>query len=147
MAFEFAADLVCSNTRTCKGIHGSVRWSAITSALAAGNGGRTLFYQSEASYDVPNQGAWMNGGVNGFASCKVGNGVTTHAASGLGVYCYFSTNGGVKLNSAIEAPTAAGVQLRNMLSLSLGGVGEITHVLNSRGGAANGASNSAHLAQ
>jgi hypothetical protein len=34
-----------------------------------------------------------------------------------------------------------------MLSLSLGGVGEITHVLNSRGSAANASSNSAHLAQ
>jgi hypothetical protein len=112
-----------------------------------GSGGRTLFYQSEAPYDVPNQGAWMNGGVNGFASYKVASGVTTHNASGLGVYCYFSTNNGVKLASAIEAPTASGVQMRNMLSLSLGGVGEITHVLNSRGNAANASSNSAHLAQ
>ncbi|MDP9124829.1 MAG: coagulation factor 5/8 type domain-containing protein, partial [Pseudomonadota bacterium] len=112
-----------------------------------GNGGNTLFYQSEAPYDVPNQSSWMNSGVNGFASYKVANGVTTHNASGQGVYCYFSTNSSVKLNSAIEAPTVSGVQLRNMLSLSLGGVGEITHVLNSRGGAANASSNSAHLAQ
>ena len=112
-----------------------------------GNGGRTLFYQSEAPYDVPSQGAWTNNGVNGFASYKVASGVTTHDASGLGVYCYFSTNNSVKLNSAIEAPTVAGVQLRDMLSLSLGGVGEITHVLNSRGGAANASSNSAHLGQ
>jgi hypothetical protein len=112
-----------------------------------GSGGRTVFYQSEAPYDVPNQGAWTNGGVNGFASYKVASGVTTHNASGLGVYCYFSTNNSVKLASAIEAPTASGVQMRNMLSLSLGGVGEITHVLNSRGGAANASSNSAHLGQ
>jgi len=45
-------------------------------------------------------------------------------------------NGGgdVLLN---DTPTVAGVQFQHMMSLSLGGVGEITHVLNSRGGAAN----------
>jgi hypothetical protein len=112
-----------------------------------GNGGRVYFYQSEAPYDVPNQGAWMDGGVSGYASYKVADGVSTHQAWGLGVYCYFSTNRAVKLNSAIEAPTAGGVQFQHMMTLSLGGVGEITHVLNSRGGAANASSNSAHLAQ
>ena len=111
------------------------------------NGGRVYFYQSEAPYDVPNQASWMNGGVNGYASYKVGSSVTTHQAWGLGVYCYFSANNSVKLYSAIEAPIGTGVQLHDMLSLSLGGIGEITHVLNSRGGAANASSNSAHLAQ
>ena len=111
------------------------------------NGGRVYFYQSEAPYDVPNQASWMNGSVNGYASYKVGSSVTTHQAWGLGVYCYFSANNSVKLYSAIEAPIGTGVQLHDMLSLSLGGIGEITHVLNSRGGAANASSNSAHLAQ
>jgi len=39
------------------------------------------------------------------------------------------------------------MQLHDLLLLSPGGFGEITHVLNARGGAANGSSKSAHLAQ
>jgi hypothetical protein len=113
-----------------------------------GNGGRVYFYQSEAPYDVPTQSGWMgDGGVNGFASYKVANSVTSHEAWGLGVYCYFSTNPGIKLHSAIEAPTHGGVQFHNMTTLSLGGVGEITHVLNNRGNAANSQSVVARLAQ
>ncbi|HEX5685820.1 MAG TPA: RICIN domain-containing protein [Ideonella sp.] len=113
-----------------------------------GNGGRVYFYQSEAPYDVPTQSGWIgDGGVNGFASYKVANSVTSHEAWGLGVYCYFSTNPGIKLHSAIEAPTPAGVQFHNMTTLSLGGVGEITHVLNNRGNAANSQSVVARLAQ
>ena len=113
-----------------------------------GNGGRVYFYQSEAPYDVPTQSGWMgDGGVNGFASYKVANSVTSHEAWGLGVYCYFSTNPGIKLHSAIEAPTPGGVQFHNMTTLSLGGVGEITHVLNNRGNAANSQSVVARLAQ
>jgi hypothetical protein len=113
-----------------------------------GNGGRVYFYQSEAPYDVPNQSGWMgDGGVNGYASYKLANGVTSHEAWGLGVYCYFSTNPGIKLNSAIEAPTPGGVQFHNMTTLSLGGVGEISHVLNNRGNAANSQSVVARLAQ
>ena len=122
MVIESAASHACSNTRTCKGIRG-------------------------APYDVPNQASWMNGSVDGHASYKVDGGVTTPPAWGPGVYGCFSTNNGVKLDSAIEAPTVARVQLHDMLSLSLGGAGEITHLLNSRGGAANASSNSAHLAQ
>jgi len=113
-----------------------------------GNGGRTYFYQSEAPYDVPDQAAWMAGSTNGYASYKVASGVTTHQAWGLGVYCFFSTNPSVKLNSAIEAPTPAGVQFHDMTTLALGGgVGEIDHVLNARGASTRNASNSAHLAQ
>ncbi|MES2353731.1 MAG: coagulation factor 5/8 type domain-containing protein [Pseudomonadota bacterium] len=101
-----------------------------------GNGGRVYFYQSEIPYDVPNQQSWMNGGVNGFASYKVGNSVTTHEAWGLGIYCYFSSNPSVKLENAIEAPRTPGVKFHNMTTVSLGGVGEITHVYNYNGNAA-----------
>lgn len=105
-----------------------------------GNGGKVYFYQSEAPYDVPNQASWMNGSVNGYASYKVGNTVTTHEAHGLGIYCFFDTNPAVKLQSAIETPDDAtglnGVVIQDMTTVSLGGVGEITHVINKRGDAA-----------
>jgi hypothetical protein len=98
-----------------------------------GNGGRTFFYQSEMPYDVPNNGGWTpGGGVQGYASYKVGSGVTSHQAWGLGVYCFFSTNPGVVADRAIEVPTS-GTTLRDMVTVSLGGTGTINHVVNNSG--------------
>ncbi|WP_155893449.1 discoidin domain-containing protein [Cystobacter fuscus] len=102
-----------------------------------GNGGRVYFYQSEIPYDVPNQGSWMskNGTVNGFASYKVADTVTTHEAWGLGVYSYFR-DAAVKSENAIEAPNVQGVKFHNMTTIWLNGVAgsEITHVINGLGG-------------
>jgi hypothetical protein len=112
-----------------------------------GNGGRVYFYQSEIPYDVPSQGVWKAGGTNGFASYKVGAGVTQHEAWGLGVYCFFSANPSVKLESAIEAPSTPGVKFHHIVTVSLGGKGEITHPVNKTGGAANGSSGIAHVGQ
>lgn len=98
-----------------------------------GENGQVYFYQSEAPYDVPSQWNWMNGGINGFASYKVGDHVTHHKAIGLGIYCFFNVDSSVKLNSAIEAPSGPGIQFNHITSVSLGGVGEITHVVNSQG--------------
>jgi hypothetical protein len=51
-----------------------------------GNGGRVYFYQSEDPYDPPDQVSWTSGaGVNGWASYKVADSVTSHEAWGLGV--------------------------------------------------------------
>ncbi len=112
-----------------------------------GNGGRVYFYQSEIPYDVPSQGAWMNGSTNGFASYKVASTVTSHEAWGLGIYCFFSANSSVRLASAIEAPSAPGVKFHHIVTVSLGGRGEITHLVNAIGAAANAADTVAHLNQ
>ncbi|MEZ0211033.1 MAG: adenylyl cyclase [Methylophilus sp.] len=98
-----------------------------------GENGEVYFYQSEAPYDVPKQESWMNGNVNGFASYKVAEHVTHHKAIGMGVYCFFNDNTSVKLNSAIEAPVGPGIQFSHVTSVSLGGTGEITHVINDLG--------------
>ncbi|OJH42334.1 hypothetical protein BON30_03780 [Cystobacter ferrugineus] len=102
-----------------------------------GNGGRVYFYQSEIPYDVPNQASWMskNGTVNGFASYKVADTVTTHEAWGLGVYSYFR-DAAVKSENAIEAPNVQGVKFHNMTTIWLNGTAgsEITHVINGLGG-------------
>ncbi|MDB5769408.1 MAG: carbohydrate binding module family protein [Collimonas fungivorans] len=114
-----------------------------------GNGGRVYFYQSELPYDVPNQSSWMNGSKNGYASYKVADSVTSHQAWGVGIYCYFSSNNSVKLGSAIEVPAAGlnGAMIHNMTTVSLGGVGEITHVINQYGNSANSAANVVRLGQ
>jgi hypothetical protein len=59
--------------------------------------------------------------------------VTHHKAIGMGVYCFFNDNTSVKLNSAIEAPVGPGIQFSHVTSVSLGGTGEITHVINDLG--------------
>ncbi|WKB55417.1 RICIN domain-containing protein [Eleftheria terrae] len=105
--------------------------------LWRGERGQLYFYQSEIPYDVPSQAAWMNNGANGFASYKVADDVTEHAAWGLGIYCFFQANPSLKLGNAIEAPQRPGVRFHNMTTVSLGGVGEITHIINGRGDTVN----------
>ncbi|MFI5910671.1 ricin-type beta-trefoil lectin domain protein [Dactylosporangium sp. NPDC051541] len=102
-----------------------------------GNNGRTYFYQNEMPYDPPNQAAFMNGGTQGWAAYKVADSVTTHEAWGLGSYCYFNVNPGVVAAHAFEAPVKAGVKFHDMVTVSLGGTGTISHVINNTGAAVN----------
>ncbi|MEU6366964.1 RICIN domain-containing protein [Streptomyces sp. NPDC046931] len=111
-----------------------------------GNGGRTYFYQNEMPYDPPNQAAWMNGSVQGYAAYKVANSVTSHEAYGLGSYCYFNANPGVTAEHAFEVPGTPGVRFHDMVTVSLGGTGTIRHVINDRGGPSNASTNVANLA-
>jgi hypothetical protein len=100
-----------------------------------GNGGETIFFQNEMPYDPPNQAAWMNGSSDGYAAYEVGPSVTTHQAYGLGSYCYFNVNPAVVADHAFEAPNTSGVKFHDILTVSLGGVGVIEHVINSTGAA------------
>ncbi|RCH70272.1 coagulation factor 5/8 type domain-containing protein [Streptomyces sp. SDr-06] len=110
-----------------------------------GNGGRTYFFQNEMPYDPPGQAAWMNGSTRGYDAYKVADGVTSHEAWGLGSYCYFSADPSVVADRAFEAPTAPGVRFHDMVTVSLGGTGTISHVINNSGGPSNSASNVANL--
>ncbi|GHF65731.1 hypothetical protein FHX82_006076 [Amycolatopsis bartoniae] len=97
-----------------------------------GQNGRTIFFQNEMPYDVPNQASW-NSGVNGYAAYKVGSGVTSHEAWGLGSYCYFNVNPSVNAYHAFEVPNASGVRFHSLLTVSLNYQGTITHVINDTG--------------
>jgi hypothetical protein len=99
-----------------------------------GNGGRVYFYQSELPYDPPSQAAWQHGGVNGYASYKVADTVTTHEAWGLGIYCVFYA-APVLAENAIETPSAPGVKLHHMVTIRLSGRPNsgISHVINGQG--------------
>ena len=99
-----------------------------------GQNGKTIFFQNEMPYDVPNQAAWMNPqGFNGYAAYKVGSNVTTHEAWGLGSYCFFNVNPSVNSYHAFEVPNTSGVRFHDALTVSLGNVGTITHVINDTG--------------
>ncbi|KUN16443.1 coagulation factor 5/8 type domain-containing protein [Streptomyces corchorusii] len=110
-----------------------------------GNGGRTYFFQNEMPYDPPNQAAWMNGSTQGYAAYKVADSVTSHQAYGLGSYCYFNVNPSVTAARAIEAPNNPNVRFTSMVTVSLGGTGTISHVVNNTGGPSNATTNVANL--
>lgn len=99
-----------------------------------GNGGKTYFYQSEIPYDVPDQASWMShdGTVNGYASYKVADDVTSHEAWGLGIYA-FHRDAVIDANSVIEVPAAEGVTINNACSVVLSGNPGIAHIINEFG--------------
>ncbi|WP_420544228.1 hypothetical protein [Streptomyces malaysiensis] len=68
----------------------------------------------------------MNGNTRGYAAYKVGSNVTSHEAWGL-------------------VSTATGVRFHHMVTVSLGGTGTISHVINNTGGPSNSGSNVANL--
>ena len=98
-----------------------------------GNGGRVYFYQSEMPYDPPSQDAWRHGTVNGYASYKVADTVTTHEAWGLGVYS--------RLPGQRVSPTTPSRRPRRRASRCTtwsrsvwAAAGGINHVINGQGG-------------
>ncbi len=100
-----------------------------------GQGGKTIFFQNEMPYDVPNQASWnAPSGVAGYAAYKVGANVTSHEAWGLGSYCFFDTNPAVSSYHAFEVPNTSGVRFHSLLTVSLNYRGTITHVINDTGG-------------
>jgi hypothetical protein len=102
-----------------------------------GQHGRTVFFQNEMPYDPPNQAAWRTG-ANGYAAYKVADGVTSHEAWGVGSYCYFNVDPSIVADRGFEVPKTSGVVFHDLLTVSLGGNGVITHVVNTTGGPAQG---------
>lgn len=104
-----------------------------------GNGGETIFYQSELPYDPPSQSAWMDGSANGYPSYVVSNSVTTHQGYGMGVYSYFNQGLNIIDDNAIVVPNTTGVVMHDLLTvfLSTSGSGQITHVIDNTGNVSN----------
>ena len=104
-----------------------------------GNGGETIFYQSELPYDVPSQSAWKDGAANGYPSYVVANSVTTHQAWGIGVYSFFNQGLNIIDDNAILVPNTTGVVMHDLLTvfLSKQGFGQITHVIDNTGNVSN----------
>lgn len=100
-----------------------------------GNGGRVVFYPSEIPYDPPDQASWRSAsGVDGWASYKVADSVTSHEAWGLGIYSVF-TNPNVLLTRAVEVPNTASVKFHHLTTVNLTNNGGISNVIDNTGGA------------
>jgi len=102
-----------------------------------GENGATIMFQNEMPYDPPDQASWSHDGINGFASYKVAEDVRSHQGWGLGAYCFFEVNPSIVNAHAFEVPNSPGVQFHDLVTVSLGGVGTIEHVINDTGGTAN----------
>ncbi len=99
-----------------------------------GDRGRTYFYQSEIPYDPPDQASYTSApGTNGWASYKVADSVGDHEAWGLGIYSVFR-HPDVVLSRAIEVPRKPGVRFHHMITVALDDKGEITNVIDDKGG-------------
>ncbi len=110
-----------------------------------GNWGRVYFYQSELPYDPPSQAAWAHDGVNGWASYKVADSVTSHEAYGLGIYAVFIDCFNISCFNAIEAPTnSQQVNLHDLITVYIdghtsgGGTSTFDHVINGTGATLSG---------
>jgi hypothetical protein len=101
-----------------------------------GNGGQTIFYQSELPYDPPSQGAWTDGTANGYPSYVVSNSATTHQAYGLGIYSFFNQGINIIEDNAMTVPNN-GTAIHDVGTVFLSGSGQITHVINGQGATVN----------
>jgi hypothetical protein len=102
-----------------------------------GNGGETIFYQSELPYDPPSQSAWMDGSANGYPSYVVSPQVTTHQAYGVGIYSFFDLGVYITEDNAMTVPDTSGVTVYDTGTVFLNGTGQITHVINGVGATAD----------
>ncbi len=106
-----------------------------------GNGGETIFYQSELPYDPPSQAAWSSvtpdGVVNGYPSYAVAPSVNTHTAYGLGIYSFFNQGVDIVEDNAMTVPNKPGIAIHDVGTVWLAGSGSITHVIDGVGAAVN----------
>jgi hypothetical protein len=102
-----------------------------------GNNGRNYFFQNEMPYDVQNQTDVAHDGINGWASYKVGDSVTTHEAWGLGIYANFNQKP-IKVDYGIQTPDVPGIKFHHIYLKSLGSnQGEIANAINNMGPSTN----------
>lgn len=99
-----------------------------------GEYGKTIMYQSELPYDVPNQEAWRShdGAMNGFASYYVAPEVKHHEAWGLGIYSVFRT-AEVDEHCVMEVPETPEVKVHNICAIYISCNPGISHVINNAG--------------
>ncbi|MFF7981318.1 discoidin domain-containing protein [Streptomyces sp. NPDC007901] len=105
-----------------------------------GERGRTIFFQNEKAYDAPNAAAITHDGVVGYAAYKVADTVGTHEAWGLGSYCNYTADPTIVQSNGFQVPTGSGIKMHDLLVISLGGMGQYAHVVNTTGAPTSGTS-------
>ena len=74
----------------------------------------------------------------GWAAYKVAPWVKHHELWGGGSYIFAQVNPSLHATRGFEVPVTPGVRFHDVITVSLGGVGVIDHVINDTGGPAEG---------
>jgi hypothetical protein len=99
-----------------------------------GQGGEVIFFQNEMPYEVPNQAAWMSSPTtDGYPAFVIGSKVTSFSGYGLGSYSFFNQGADIHSATAFSVPDTPGVQLHDVFTRFLSGMGGIDHVVNNTG--------------
>jgi hypothetical protein len=99
-----------------------------------GQGGEIIFFQNEMPYEVPSQAAWMSSPTtDGYPALLIGSKVTSFSGYGLGSYSFFNQGVDIHSATAFSVPVTPGVQLHDVLTRFLSGLGGIDHVVNDTG--------------
>jgi len=100
----------------------------------SGQHGKIVFFQNENPYDPPNQAAYTRpDGTLGWATIKLTDNVRTFQGWGWGSYAFFDVDPTIHNARAYEVPVTPGVQLHDILTLSISDQGTIDHVVNDTG--------------
>jgi hypothetical protein len=110
-----------------------------------GEFGTTIMFQNEMPYDPPDQAARYHNGIDGFASYKSGRSGSLPSRMRSGRLLLFQLQPKIINDHGFESPNTAGVQFHDLLTVSLGGVGTINHVINQTGTTANTANQVVYL--
>ena len=99
-----------------------------------GQGGEVIFFQNEMPYEVPSQAAWMSSPTtDGYPAFAIGSKVTSFSGYGLGSYSFFNQGVDIHSATAFSVPDTPGVQLHDVFTRFLSGMGGIDHVVNDTG--------------
>jgi hypothetical protein len=99
-----------------------------------GQGGEVIFFQNEMPYEVPSQAAWMSSPTtDGYPAFAIGSKVTSFSGYGLGSYSFFNQGVDIHAATAFLVPDTPGVQLHDVFTRFLSGMGGIDHVVNDTG--------------
>ncbi|HLX21350.1 MAG TPA: coagulation factor 5/8 type domain-containing protein [Gaiellaceae bacterium] len=108
-----------------------------------GQNGEDVFFQNEMPYDPPSQAAWMSSPTtNGYPAFHVSPTVKTFQGYGMGSYSFFNQGVPIFSAQAFLAPTTAGVQFHDLLTIFLDathGSGGISSVIDGVGGSSTAA--------
>ena len=103
-----------------------------------GESGRIIMFQNEMPYDPPDQAAFSHDGIDGWPAIVWTDSAVGFQGWGLGSYCFFHVNPSIHAAHSYEVPDDLEIRLHDLLTVSLGGVGVIDHVVNDVGGPAQG---------
>ncbi|MBN1571285.1 MAG: adenylyl cyclase [Acidobacteria bacterium] len=115
-----------------------------TEVIWNGDGGRTIFLQSEVPHDLPSQAEYRNGDAKNYPIYAVSPQVTSHEGIGFAMYVVFTTRELIEVDNFITAPKKPGVKFRSLTAGWTFGHGQVNNIINDTGGSVGEKGPSSH---